>query len=63
MLLILNGSELEKGIYIYIYRERERELGYDAMNSDLRFHAMDWFFIIKIQMIDIIVQNDFRMNM
>jgi hypothetical protein len=48
--------------YIYIYRERERELGYGAMHSTDRSHAMDRFFVIKVQMIDPTVQNDFRMN-
>jgi hypothetical protein len=38
----------------------ERELGYGAMHSTDHFHALDRFFVIKIQIIDQTVQNDFR---
>jgi hypothetical protein len=36
---------------IYIYRERE--LGYDAMDNMDRPRAMDQFFIIKDQIVDL----------
>jgi hypothetical protein len=52
-------------IYIYIYRERERgerELGYSTMHSMDLPRAMGRFFILKVQMVDLTVQNDFHMN-
>jgi hypothetical protein len=35
---------------------------YDAMCSTDHFHAIDRFFIIKVQMIDPTIQNNFHMN-
>jgi hypothetical protein len=37
-------------------------MDYGAMHSTYRYHTMDQFFVIKVQMIDPTVQNDFIMN-
>jgi hypothetical protein len=40
----------------------ERELGYDAMYNTDHLRLMNRFFIFKVQMINLTVQNDFRIN-
>jgi hypothetical protein len=47
------SEEYNPTIYIYIY---------SAMHSADRFRAMDWLFVIKVQMVDPTVQNNFHMN-
>jgi hypothetical protein len=51
-----------RNLIIYIYIKRERELDYNAMHSTACSLIIDQFFIIKVQMVDSTIQNDFRMN-